>query len=145
MDSIINLGWNKFLQKFKMKNYAVIDSSKFPLINIVFTGNEATEKNFTLYLDELSQIYSKQTKIAVIFDATKAIIPGIKYQKLQAKWLKDNKEMMVSYCLGTAYIIPSLLIRNVLKAIFSIQKQPVDYTVCKNQVEAIDWANKKLN
>ena len=128
-----------------MINYATIDSSKYPLINVVFTGNEATGENFKYYLDELKEMYNKQNKIAIIFDATKAIIPGIIYQKLQAKWLKDNKELMVNYCAGTAYIIPSLIIRNVLKAIFTFQKQPVDYIVCKSEAEAKDWVNKKLN
>ena len=128
-----------------MKNYAIIDSDQSPVINVVFTGNEATDENFSRYLDELKQIYIQEKKIAIIFDASKAVIPGIKYQKLQAKWLKDNKELMVSYCAGTAYIIPGLIIRNVLKAIFTFQKQPVDYNVCKNEAEAIEWVNKKLN
>jgi len=128
-----------------MKNYAVIDSSKFPLINVVFSGNEATDENFKYYLDELKEIYNKQIKIAIIFDATSAIIPGINYQRLQAKWLKENEELMVNYCLGTAYIIPSLIIRNVLKAIFTFQKQPVDYKICKNEKEANEWVNIKLN
>ena len=128
-----------------MINYATIDSSKYPLINVVFTGNEATGENFKYYLDELKEIYNKQNKIAIIFDATKAIIPGIIYQKMQAKWLKDNRELMVNYCAGTAYIMPSLIIRNVLKAIFTFQKQPVDYIVRKSEAEAKDWVNKKLN
>ena len=128
-----------------MKNYAVIDSGQSPVINVVFTGNEATDENFSQYLDELKQIYIQEKEIAIIFDASKAVIPGIKYQKLQAKWLKDNKELMMSYCAGTAYIIPGLIIRNVLKAIFTFQKQPVDYNVCKNEAEAIEWVNKKLN
>jgi hypothetical protein len=62
-----------------MINYATIDSSKYPLINVVFTGNEATGENFKYYLDELKEMYNKQNKIAIIFDATKAIIPGIIY------------------------------------------------------------------
>ena len=127
-----------------MKNYATIDSSKFPVINVIFTGNEATEENFTQYLIELKEIYLKEEKIALIFDASNAIIPGIAYQKMQAKWLKVNKELMIKYCLGTAYIIPSLLIRNVLKAIFIIQKQPVDYTVCKNETDANYWVDNKF-
>lgn len=128
-----------------MKNYAVIDSGQFPVINIIFTGNEATDENFSRYLDGLKQIYIQKKKIAIIFDASKAVIPGIKYQKMQANWLKDNKELMVSYCAGTAYIIPGLIIRNILKAIFTFQKQPVDYIVCKNGSEAIEWVNTKLN
>lgn len=128
-----------------MDNYAIIDSSNAPIINVVFTGYEATDQNFPLYLDEIKQIYSLGKKVVLIFEATKAVIPGINYQIMQANWLKENNDLMVNYCLGTAYIIPSILIRNILKAIFAIQKQPVDYIVCKNSLQATDWVNKKLN
>ena len=83
-------------------------------------------------------------KVSIIFDASKAVFPGAVFQKMQANWLKGNKELMVSYCVGTAYIIPSLIIRNVLKAIFTFQKQPVDYIVCKNKTETQNWVNNKL-
>lgn len=128
-----------------MNKYAIINSNNFPVINIVFTGNDATDENFSQYLDEIKKVYSLEKKVVIIFDASKAVIPGINYQIMQANWLKENKELMVNYCLGTAYIIPSLIIRNILKAIFVIQKQPVDYIVCKNSIQANDWIQKKIN
>jgi hypothetical protein len=141
MENIINRGLNSL----KMEKYATINLSKFPVVSVIFTGTQANDENFMQYLFELEQIYKQQKKLAIIFDASKAVIPGVSYQKMQAKWLKDNKKLMTNYCAGTAYVIPSLLIRNVLKAIFTFQKQPVDYTICKNETEAIDWVNKKLN
>ena len=128
-----------------MKKYATFDSRNFPIVKIVFTGNQATNENFPLYLDEIKEIYNLKEKVVLIFDATNAIIPGISYQIMQANWLKENKDLMVNYCLGTVYIIQSIIIRNILKAIFTIQKQPVDYIVCKNLEEANDWINKKIN
>jgi hypothetical protein len=60
------------------------------------------------------------------------VLPGITYQKMQAKWLKEHEQLMKDYCKGTAYVLPNRIIRNVLSAIFAFQKQPVDYLVCKD-------------
>lgn len=127
-----------------MKKYAEIDSSEFPIIKVVFTAEAATEENFPLYLNELKNTYANKEELAIIFDASNAVMPGIKYQKMQAQWLKENEQLMKDYCKGTAYVIPNRIIRNVLSAIFSFQKQPVPYKVCSKMSEATAWINKKL-
>lgn len=128
-----------------MKKYAIVDSSKSPIINVVFTGEQANDDNFPFYMQEVKAVYEQQKNVAIIFDASNAVMPALKYQKMQADWLKENEQLMKDYCLGTAYIIPNLIIRNVLKAIFTFQKQPVDYLVCKNIDDANVWINDKLN
>ncbi len=127
-----------------MNKYAEIDSSEFPIIKVVFTGEAATAENFPIYLEEVKQNYASEQPIAIIFDATKAVFPGITYQKMQAQWLKDNEQLMKNFCKGTAYVIPNLIIRNVLSAIFTFQKQPVPYLVCSTNTEAVAWVKKQL-
>ena len=122
-----------------MKRYAVVDSSQFPLIQVRFTGAKATEENFPLYLKEVEAAYDRENRIGILFDASHATFPGLKYQKMQARWLKDHKQLMENYCAGTAYVIPNALIRNVLKAIFALQKQPVPYAVCGEIEEGEAW------
>jgi hypothetical protein len=124
--------------------YAEIDKKSLPVLQVVFTGNGANDHNFPLYLAELKQVYEEKKQIAIIFDASKAIFPAISYQKMQAQWLKENKKLMQEYCVGTAYIIPSIVIRNVLKAIFAVQEQPVPYLVCKTMSEAKMWTSEQL-
>jgi hypothetical protein len=51
---------------------------------------------------------------------------------------------MKSYCAGTAYIIPNLVIRGILKMIFSIQKQPVPYRIFETTKEGIAWTKERL-
>lgn len=128
-----------------MKKYAEIDTVQFPLIKVVFTGEAANTENFPLYLNEVKQNYATKQDLAIIFDATAAVMPGIKYQKMQAQWLKENEQLMKDYCKGTAYVIPNRIIRNVLSAIFTFQKQPVPYKVCSKMSEAVAWVNKKLD
>ena len=127
-----------------MTKYATIDSSNHPIINVTFTGEQATDDNFPFYMQEVKAVYELQKKVAIVFDATNAVFPAMKYQKMQADWLKENEQLMKDFCLGTAYIIPNLIIRNVLKAIFAFQTQPVAYLVCKNRTDAQIWINEKM-
>ena len=127
-----------------MTKYATIDSSNHPIINVTFTGEQATDDNFPFYMQEVKAVYELQKKVAIVFDATNAVFPAMKYQKMQADWLKENEQLMKDFCLGTAYIIPNLVIRNVLKAIFAFQKQQVEYLVCKNRTDAQIWINEKI-
>ena len=127
-----------------MNKYAQIDLDEFPIIRVVFTGEAANAENFTAYLDELKKIYESKAPLAIVFDATKAVFPGISYQKMQAQWLKDNEQLMRSYCKGTAYVIPNPIIRNVLTAIFTFQKQPVPYKVCSSATEALAWVKNQM-
>lgn len=127
-----------------MAAYASIDDSSFPIVTIKFTGEGADDQNFQQYLDDVRVLYDRKERLALIFDARHASLPGLKYQKMQAQWLKDYESLMQSYCAGTAYIIKNPLIRSVLKAIFSFQKQPVPYSVLASQEEAEAWAQKRL-
>lgn len=127
-----------------MKKYADVFVNSFSIVKITFTGNSATDENFVYYLNELKQLYQPKEKIAIIFDAEKAVFPSIKYQKIQARWLKENEELLKTYCTGTAYFIPNVLIRNVLKGIFKYQEQSIPYIVCKNIIEAKIWTFDRL-
>ena len=128
-----------------MKKYAEIDSSKNPIVKVVFTGENANDENFPFYMQEVKDVYEKKNKVVIIFDASNAVMPAMKYQKMQGDWLKNNDQLMKDYCLGTAYIIPNIIIRNVLKAIFTFQKQPVPYIISQNNDDANNWVKEKLD
>ena len=127
-----------------MKKYAIIDEAQFPIIKVTFTGKSADSENFPLYLSEVKQTYDHKKKLAIIFDASNAVLPALSFQQMQAQWLKDNTQLMQDFCAGTAYIIPNIIIRNVLKAIFSFQNQPVPYIICEDASKAEAWINKQL-
>lgn len=128
-----------------MKNYAEVNKEEFPIIRVTFTGESANDHNFPLYLDDVKMSYDNKSKIAIIFDATDAVLPGLAYQKMQAQWLEDNTQMMINFCVGTAYVIPNIIIRNVLKAIFAFQNQPVPYMICSDVKAAENWTKMQLS
>ena len=122
-----------------MEPYAIIDESSFPIIRIGFTGAKSTNENFQAYLDQNKACYRNGGPLVLIFDASKASIPSIAHQKMQANWLKENEELMKAHCFGTAYVISKPVIRGILSMIFSFQKQPVPYQIVKTETEALDW------
>lgn len=128
-----------------MKNYAIIDESNFPLVTISFTGEKSSDENFSTYLREMKAAYRHQTPFVIIFDATNAVFPAIKHQKMQAGWIKEYDQMIKDYCLGTAYVMPGAMIRTVLKSILSLQKQPVPFLVAKSMEGGYQWAQSLLD
>ena len=125
-----------------MDSYAIINESDFPIIRIHFTGSKSSDHNFQTYLDQTKACYRFEKKLAILFDASNASIPALSHQKMQAKWLKENEELMKRFCVGTAYVIPNAAIRAILKMIFSFQKQPVPYNIFESQPEAEAWVKE---
>jgi len=126
------------------KPYAVIDNSAFPIVKVSFTGEKSTDLNFHHYLKALKECYSHQQPIAIIFEATKAVIPKFSHQNQQANWIKENWTLIQNQCQGTAYIIPSLIIQIALKSILLLQKQPVPYKVFSIEKDGEDWLKSLL-
>lgn len=128
-----------------MRNaYAAIEDKHTSLVTIRFTGHAATDESFRQYLDELESLYDARQPISLIFNAEKAVLPKLKHQQQQAQWLKDKEALMRRYCRGTAYVIQSAVIRWVLKAIFTLQAQPVPYAIVDTQQAAEAWAKNQL-
>jgi len=124
--------------------YTTVDRSAFPLVVVTFTGAAATSENFQAYLDELEENYASRTPFALVFDASKASIPGLSYQKKQAAWMKAHEELIRTYCRGVAYVLPNPLLRQVLSLISKLQAQPVPFRVWADREAAIAWARTQL-
>ena len=122
-----------------MKPYAIFDREKLPIVTIYFTGEKENDENFQVYLNELEKNYAREEMFSLIFELTNAPLPKMKYQLQQAEWMKQNKQTIQTYCHCVAYIIPGLLMRNILKFIFSIQKNPVPFKVFSTLEEGEAW------
>lgn len=131
---------------FRMMNevYVRFDRTTFPLISITFTGARATDENFKVYLDGLEANYERQEKLVLLFDAEKALFPGLSYQKQQGQWMKAHDTTIRKYCCGIAYVVPDLFLRKALELIFAIGANPVPFKVFKNRQEGERWLRKQL-
>jgi hypothetical protein len=122
-----------------MKPYAIVDSANNSVFTVTFTGEKSTDENFDQYLVDLEKCYDERQQLSIIFDASKAVIPKPSHQKEQALWISQNWKMIQTYCMGTAYVIPNMAIRAVLKMIFSFQNQPAPYKIFSSLEEAEAW------
>jgi len=124
--------------------YADFDTTEFPIVFIRFTGEPSTDQNFQEYLNGLDALYEREELFAIVFDATEAAIPSLRHQKMQAYWLRNNTELVKSYCKGTAYIILKSTTRAILKLIFAITPQPVPYKIVVTEKDGRNWALSQL-
>jgi hypothetical protein len=127
-----------------MHRYAEVDTTDHPMVIVTFTGQKATEENFSLYLKEVEQCYQNKDKIVIIFDGRKATFPGLRFQRMQAEWLKKNQAMVATLCMGTIYIISSIWISLALRMILFLQPQPTEFTIVSSLSQAMNWAVEKL-
>lgn len=125
-----------------MNLYATFDFKAFPVVVVNFTGHKATEENFEKYLNDLYVAYEKALPFVYLFNAGNAALPGLRFQRMQAQWLKKNEAMMIKHCKGTAYYIPNSIIRTALNGIFALQKQPVPYKVAGSMETAMQWCEE---
>ncbi|WP_188467305.1 STAS/SEC14 domain-containing protein [Marivirga lumbricoides] len=123
----------------KLPKYATINKTDPSAIIITFTGNKDTDEAFKEYLSELESCYEERVTIGLIFDASKAIIPKLKHQKEQKFWIEKHWVMIKTYCKGTAYVVPGIPMRAVLRFILSFQNQPTIYKVLPSVESAREW------
>jgi hypothetical protein len=120
-----------------------IDESKWPIIVVTFSGTPNDEE-FAAYLAKLTTCLQKKVPSAYVIDARHSPNPPTKHRKMQADWMKENKELIKDRSAGTAFVFSSAIFRFVLSAIFLIQTLPHPYIVVGTLEEALDWAQKQL-
>ena len=107
------------------------------VLEVTFGSQVPTEEAFEMYLAELLRIYKESNQgIIVIFNSEESKFVPSKLRKRQAQWMKDNEVIIREKCLMCVYVIPNLLIKFILEAIFLIQKSPVHYEIVKSTEKA---------
>ncbi|MEL6341647.1 MAG: STAS/SEC14 domain-containing protein [Myxococcota bacterium] len=124
--------------------YTEFDHQHAPIHIIRFTGAQPTDDGFQAYLNGLSALYEDLSPLAIVFDAEQGLNIGLRYQRMQADWLKRMDGAMRAYCRGTAYVIKSALVRMTLRAIFALQPQPAPYKITADRDEAMQWCRDQL-
>ncbi len=126
------------------EQYVRFDRKEFPLIKMTFTGEAPNDDSFMAYLDGLKANYDRRENIVLLFDASNAGLPTLKYQKQQANWMKENDELIKKYCAGIAYVVPQIVIRGALKMILKFYNNPVPFQVFESLEEGEAWLKDQL-
>ena len=128
----------------EQKPYGIFDYSELPLIKIEVTGEQATDENFSAYLDEMGSMFSKVKRYISILDTTKGTYLPVKYRIMQGKYLETNKEFIEKQSIAAILIAPHFLQRTVLKAVFLIKPYPSKAFFVSTKEEAIEKVHQLL-
>ena len=120
------------------------DEGSWPLMVIRFSGSP-TDEQFQAYLDRYERYLEKDQRYAlVLVTEPNAPMTKSKHARMQAAWINEHYSRLGERCLGLAFVLPSPMMRGVLKAILSMQRLPVDYAVHGTEAEGREWANNQL-
>lgn len=124
--------------------YATFEEQDAPLYRIRFSDQDPSHEEFEEYLKELNTLYSKHEKLALFFDGSKVKYLSSELRIRQGQWLKANFQRMEKQCVGTSYLLPSLMTQFILKGIFLVQKQAAPYKIVASEDEGIAWLQEQL-
>lgn len=93
----------------------------------------------------IKQLLSQRGRLAaekavVIVDGSVALMPPAEARKLQADWLKTNKDLLqlVTHKLG--FVLPNPILRGFVSAVFYLVPLPIPSETLGSLDEAVAWA-----
>lgn len=106
---------------------------------------QPTDEDFKAYLADFDAVLNRGLPYASIM-ITKPHTPMTKarHARMQASWLATNEQRIRDLCAGAAFVLPSPVMRGVLRAILKMQGLPVPYKVFREEEEGIRWALERL-
>jgi hypothetical protein len=115
----------------------------WPLLTFVFRDH-VSEADFDAYLTAYERVIARGDHWVSIFDARDVKPLEAKLVRRQAEWIKRHAEVLTARNLGIAFVIPSPMIRGVLKAILWLQPLPQQHVVVANMDAAHAWCELQL-
>lgn len=122
---------------------AISFEDRWPIVIVSF-GGQCTDREFADYLAQLDAYYTRAQKMAVILHTLPGYTPRRVDDQAQARWLKERRELLKQYCVGTSFVFHSMAMRFLLSAVFVVQPLPMPYQVCATLEEALRWSRDRL-
>lgn len=124
--------------------YATFDDSRLPILVMRFEAEPANLDDFKAYLSNMEKYYLANDKLILIFDASKSKYLNADARILQGNWIKQHKEMIAKKAVKMIFVIPTITIRLIYKAILAIQPLPAPNMVVSSMEEAYNEAEALL-
>ena len=120
-----------------------INDRRWPIVVLIFEG-VPSEEAFDSYLRELDRIYARGQRHVTIVDARKGGLIPRSMRRRQGEWLKENREVIERYSIGTVTVLGSPVLRFVLATIYLIQPPVVPNVIVSTWEEGLSWALAQL-
>ena len=122
-----------------------VDDSRFPLVVVRFVGPN-TDEEFRSYLQAMDRLLEDSRGFyGLLYDATEARMPSGRQSRMQTAWMEANEDAIRRSSVGTAFVISSVAIRGVLRAILMMQSMSTPYRVEATVAAAEAWLRDCLS
>lgn len=119
------------------------DTSRFPIV--VFTQTGMLKRPDIAYnLACYQEIFRRERRFVVIYDGR----AGVRHDPTANKEYNDVfthiRDDIARWCIGTAYVMDSILLRMALRGFLLIMRPPYPYAVFSTSAEAERWCTEQL-
>ena len=125
-------------------NFVTIDSTNPQCIRVTFSDKEPTMAEFEEYLEASLKVMLTDKDFVVISDISKMKYLKSEFRIRQGNFFKKHEKKIAEVCLGSAYVVPSVIGRMILNGVFLINKPATPSAVVSSLAEAEKWTPERL-
>jgi hypothetical protein len=119
------------------------DDSLWPLLVLRFTGTP-TNQQFEEYMARRGSYLARNQKHVLIYDTVRFSVLTNEQRQRQVDWLKERKELLQKYSLGSALIITSPVARLLLSGVLHFSQANTPYHAARSLPDAANWCAGRL-
>ena len=120
-----------------------VDERAWPLVVFKFRGRTTMEELEGYLARQDAMLARQQTMVSLVL-AEEAKLWDTPVMRRQADWIKAHKDELRRLSLGAALVIPSPVIRGMLKAIMWIQPMPQPHTIVATPEDGLRWLREQV-
>lgn len=119
-----------------------MERERWPVLVVRMVG-QPTDDEFAAYLDAYEGLMGEHDRYGIVYvTMPNAPMTKSRHARMQAKWIAAHEDEIRRRCVGVGFVLPSPIMRGVLRAILAMQSMPVPYRVFDDEEMAIAWVNE---
>jgi hypothetical protein len=119
-----------------------LDASGWPIAHFKFIGR-LDDAEIERYFHDSDSLVAGSREYACVMDGTSMLVPEAEFVKRQALWIREHSDGMRRLNHGIAFVMPSALIRGLVRAVMYFQAIPVPYDMFNESGSALAWARER--
>ncbi len=121
----------------------VINEDFFPLI-IEETEGAMTDEEAVWHRQYVASLLDRKQRYAILYDFRNSAAESQEQRKIDAEFIKANRERLKEYAIGVAFVMPSPLLRIAINVLLFLSPLPMPYTTTKTVGEAALWLEDRF-
>ncbi|MBC8069974.1 MAG: hypothetical protein IAG13_16670 [Deltaproteobacteria bacterium] len=132
------------LPSFQDTDAIDVELDRFPLV-VIRMSAAPTDDDFQRYLGRCEALMVGDQLYSIVLVAmAHAPMPQTRHARAQATWMKAHDARIARHIASMAFVLPSPLVRGVLRAVLQMQPLPVEHRVFRGEAEATAWSDERL-